>query len=79
MKLKKNPLALSIITNGIFHYHGALLTGATIVTFAFLGNAAPIIFFGFPAAALIYGGIKSPNILKGYKAKRNWKYKTIIN
>jgi len=75
-KIKKNPLALSIITNGIFYYHGALLTGATIVTVAFLGNAVPIIFFGIPAAALIYGGIKSPNVLKGYKTKRNWKYKT---
>ncbi|AMC10267.1 hypothetical protein Lupro_02910 [Lutibacter profundi] len=75
-KIKRNPLIISIITNGMLYYYGAALIGASIVIYAFTGNATSFL-LTIPAAAFIYGGIKSPNILKGYKATSNWKYSII--
>ena len=76
-KIKKNPLAQSILTSGVFYYHGVALAIGSAFVFATFNEAGLLL--AIPAAALIYGGIKSPNVLKGYKTKRNWKYKTIIN
>lgn len=75
-KIKRNPLIISILTNGILYYYGAALAGASIVLYAFTGNAASFL-LTIPSAAFIYGGIKSPNILKGYKMTNNWKYEII--
>jgi len=75
-KIKRNPLIISILTNGILYYNGAALAGASILIYAITGNAASFL-LTIPATAFIYGGIKSPNILKGYKATSSWKYRII--
>lgn len=72
-KIKRNPLTISILTNGILYYIGAVLAGAGIILYAFSGNASSFL-LTIPSAAFIYGGIKSPNILKSYKMTSNWKY-----
>jgi small nuclear ribonucleoprotein (snRNP)-like protein len=75
-KIKKNPLVVSIITNGILFYCGVALIGVSVFIYAFSGDVASFL-FTIPAAVSIYGGIKSPNILIGYKATGNWKYEII--
>lgn len=76
VKLKRNPLLVSILTNGIMFYFGAGLAGASIAIYAFSRSASSFLLV-IPSVALIYGGIKSPNILKGYKTQHNWSYKII--
>jgi len=76
-KIKRNPLIVSIFTNGIFYYYGATLAGVSIALYAFSGNVTSFL-LTIPSAGFIYGGIKSPNILKGYKMTNNWKYEIIV-
>lgn len=75
-KIKKSPLLISILTTGILCYFGAGLAGASLVLYAFSGKAASFL-LTIPAAGLIYGGIKLPNIFKGYKTTKNWQYQII--
>ncbi|WP_228850487.1 hypothetical protein [Aegicerativicinus sediminis] len=72
-KLKKHPLGMSIIINGILYYYAAALTAAVLTTYAETGEALALILLA-PAPGLIYGGIKSPNILKGYNTENNWQF-----
>ena len=75
-KIKKNPLGISILTNGVFYSGGAFIAGVTFFAYI-LGAPAAIFLTTIPAAAFIYGRTKSPNILKGYKATGDWKYEII--
>lgn len=75
-KIKRNPLALSIITKVFFYYYSAAFAGASIVIYAFSGNATSFL-LAIPAGLLIYGGSKCPNVLKGYKTTRNWCYEIV--
>jgi hypothetical protein len=75
-KIKRNPLLISIITNGLFIYVGA---GITIVGVAVGGitSQSSLFLLAIPGAGMIYSGIKSPNFLKGYKKDNKWKYQLI--
>ena len=64
-KIKRNPLLFSIVTNGFLYDGGAVIAGISLVAFALTGEAA-VFLFTIPAGMLIYGGIKSPNVLKGF-------------
>lgn len=75
-KIKRNPLIATILTNGILYYIGTALIGASIIFYAFTEYTESAIFL-IPATAFIYAGVKSPNILKGYKIKSNWKYSIV--
>ena len=72
-KIKKNPLGISILTHGVFYSGGVFLALIGFTFYVFEGTEA-----GHAAAILslsiIYGGTRSPNILKGYKSTGNWKY-----
>ena len=72
-KIKKNPLGISILTHGVFYSGGVFLAFASLVSYLFdvpaAGHAAAIL-----SLSIIYGGTRSPNILKGYKLTGNWKY-----
>ena len=72
-KIKKNPLGISILINGVFYYFGVVLTGAAFLAYIYAGHAE-VFLVTIPAAAFIYGGTGSPNILKGYKSTGDWKY-----
>lgn len=75
-KIKRNPLLVSIVTNGLFIYVGA---GIAIVGVAIGGitNQSSLFLLTIPGVGMIYNGIKSPNLLKGYKKDSNWKYELI--
>ncbi len=75
-KIKRNPLLVSIVTNGLFIYVGA---GIAIVGVAVGGitNQSSLFLLTIPGVGMIYNGIKSPNLLKGYKKDSNWKYELI--
>lgn len=75
-KIKRHPLALSVITKLFFYYYGTALAGASIVVYAISGDATSYL-LTIPAALLIYGGSKPINILKGYKKTRNWNYEAV--
>lgn len=76
IKIKRNPLLISIVTNGLLIYSGA---GIAIVGIAVAGiTSQPSLFLlTIPGAGLFYTGIKSTNLLKGYKKDSNWKYELI--
>jgi hypothetical protein len=75
-KIKRNPLLVSIVTNGLFIYIGA---GITIVGVAVAGitSQSSLFLLAIPGAGMIYTGIKSPNFLRGYKKNSNWNYELI--
>lgn len=75
-KIKKNPLLYSILVGGGMIYIGGVTAGFAAIFTAFAG-ATDAYFLLIPAAALIYGGIKSPNILKGYELET--RYSITIN
>jgi len=52
-KIKRNPLIISIFINGVFYYFGAALAGASLVVYAFSGNATSFL-LAIPSAAFIY-------------------------
>ena len=74
VKVKNNPLLVSIAINGILYYSAAItLLGGLILT-AFAGNLIPLIIFLPISGILIYSAIKSPNFLKGYKVQKGWDF-----
>ena len=76
LKIKRNPLVLSILTKGLLYYCGFVLAVASVILYVFSGSTASFL-LTIPAAAFIYAGVKSPNILKGYKSAGYWKYEII--
>lgn len=76
-KIKRAPLLITIITNGFFYYSGIVTTGISLVLYVF--TQQPLCFLlTIPAAGMIYGGSKSPNVLKGYKKSNLWTYEIIM-
>lgn len=75
-KIKRNPLLLSVVLDAVIFYHGVGILVAGLVIYAVTSNVAAILLM-IPASAILYGGIKSPNILKGYKNDNNWKYEIL--
>jgi len=72
-KLKKHPLGMSIVINGILYYYAVALSAAVLTTYAASSDPLALILL-LPAPALIYSAILSPNFLKGYKTENNWKF-----
>ena len=69
--IKRNPLFLSVFSSGFLIYGGmGAIIGIFIESSGFL--------LAIPGAAMIYAGIKSPNILKNYNAEDNWTYELIL-
>ena len=75
-KLKRNPLLFSILSNTFLIYSGSLIVGFTTMIYALTGDAQAL-WFLLPGSAMIYAGIKSPNIMGSYKVSKNWRYKII--
>lgn len=75
-KIKRNPLLISIVTNGLFIYVGSATIIVSIGVAGITGESS-LLLLAIPASGMIYTGIKSPNFLKGYKKDSNWKYKLI--
>jgi hypothetical protein len=75
IEIKRNPLLLSIFSSSFLIYAGAITAGmgAIIGLFAEASGFLLII----PGAALLFAGIKSPNVLKNYKAERDWNFELI--
>ena len=65
--IKRNPLFLSLFSSGFLIYAGALTAGMGAIIGIFVETSGFLLII--PGAAMIYAGIKSPNVLKNYKAK----------
>jgi len=76
-KIKRNPLLISIGTDVFIIYNGVALLGASLVISAVTSESSALLLM-IPALGIIYGGIKSPNFLKGYNKNRDWKYEIKI-
>ncbi len=76
IKLKRNPLLASIIISGFFYYNAATALTVGFLIYVITQNSAAIL-LSIPATTFIYGGIKPPNLLKGHKTKKDWKYEII--
>ena len=74
-ELKRNPILLSILGSGFLIYGGAITAGLGVII-GVTGNPAGF-WLVIPAAAMIYAGIKSPNINKNYKRDNGWKFEVI--
>jgi hypothetical protein len=72
---KRNSLVSSIFTSVALIYGGGLAAGFGTIIGAF-GNPAGF-WLLFPAAGLIYAGIKSPNIHKNHTIDSDWKFEII--
>ena len=79
VKIQRNPLFVSILVDGLLFYTaaGVLILGLALSAFTG-GGAAEAIIVIVPAAALIYGGAKSPKFTKGYKTYKDWSYEMIL-
>lgn len=73
--IKRDPLLLSIFTSGFLIYAGAITMGVGTIIGIFVESSGFLL--AIPGAAMIYGGIKSPNLLKNYKSDSNWSIKVI--
>jgi hypothetical protein len=73
--LKRNPLFTSILTSGFLIYGGALTAGFGVIIGIFVDSTAYLL--TIPAAAMIYTGIKSPNINRNYNTDKGWKFEII--
>lgn len=73
--VKRNPLFLSIFSSGFLIYAGALTAGMGAIIGIFVESSGFLL--AIPGAAMIYAGIKSPNVLKNYEAEDNWGFQLI--
>ncbi len=73
--IKRDPLLLSIFTSGFLIYAGAITMGVGTIIGIFVESSGFLL--AIPGAAMIYAGIKSPNVLKNYKSDSNWSFKVI--
>lgn len=74
--IKRNPLVMSILIDGTFYYFGTIFFVGSLALYGLTGGEEASLFLMIPSAALIYGGIKSPNILKSHTTS-NWQYEII--
>ena len=72
-KIKRNPLLVSIVTNGLFIYVGASIVIIGVAVGGITSQPS-LLLLTIPGAGMIYTGIKSRNLLKGHKKDSNWKY-----
>jgi len=75
-KIKRNPLLISTITKWFFIYAGSGMIFLPMISVVFIGDSYPIL-WAISGAGMIYVGIKSPNLLKGFKKVKQWKYEII--
>jgi hypothetical protein len=73
--IKRNPLFLSIFGTGLLIYGGALAVGMGAIIGIFIQPSGFLL--AIPGAAMVYAGIKSPNVLRNYKAADNWGFEVI--
>ena len=73
--IKRDPLLLSIFTSGFLIYAGAITIGVGTIIGIFAESSGFLL--AIPGAAMIYAGIKSPNVLKNYKSDSNWSFKIV--
>lgn len=73
--IKRNPLLLSIFTSGVLIYVGAITVGIGAIIGVFVESSGFLL--AIPGAAMIYGGIKSPNVLKNYSTTSKWSFQVI--
>jgi len=73
--IKRNPLFLSIFSSGLLIYAGALTAGMGVIIGLFVESSGFLL--TIPGAALIFAGVKSPNVLKNYKTENNWNFELI--
>jgi hypothetical protein len=75
--IKKHPLAQTLIGNVILIGGGAAIALISAAGASYVENASPLVLL-IPAGGMVYMGITSPNILKAYKKRENWKYEIVI-
>ena len=73
--IKRNPLLLSLFSSGFLIYAGALTAGMGAIIGIFVESSGFLL--AIPGAAMIYAGIKAPNVLKNYKVEDNWDIQLI--
>jgi len=73
--IKRNPLLLSLFSSSFLIYAGALTAGMGAIIGIFIESSGFLL--AIPGAAMIYAGIKSPNVLKNYKAQDYWSFELI--
>ncbi|WP_010181812.1 LSm family protein [Aquimarina agarilytica] len=79
-KIKKNPLLMTVPMSTFFGTHAIYSGVGGLILVAQTPFLAPILFFTIPTGAILgYIAMKPPNILKGYKASKKWKYQINLN
>lgn len=75
--VKRNPLLQSILTNGFLIYGGALAVGFGAIIGVLADSAG--YYLMIPGAAMIYAGLKSPNLNKKFERGKKWQLELIAN
>jgi hypothetical protein len=70
-KIKRHPRLYGILVGSAITYLG-IITVSFSVLIAVLTTSPEALILLAPAAGLIYGGLKAPNILKGYKTQTKY-------
>lgn len=68
--IKRNPLLTSIFTTGLLIYGGGILTGFGALIGVLVDSNA--YWLMVPGAAMIFTGLKSPNINRKFSKDKNW-------
>ncbi|MGB6269340.1 MAG: hypothetical protein WBF67_10060 [Olleya sp.] len=73
--IKRNPLLVSIVTNGLLIYGGALTIGIGTIIGVFANTNGFLL--AIPGAAMVTTGILSPNFNRKFKTEKNWTLQII--
>ncbi|MBT2160483.1 hypothetical protein [Zobellia barbeyronii] len=72
--IRKNPLGLTIFLKAFFFHTGAVTLVLSALLSGFAMNLSYVLVGVAVFAGGIYGGIKPPNLKKGYKTSDNWEF-----
>jgi hypothetical protein len=75
--IKKHPLAQTLIGNVLLIGGGAAVALIGVAVADYAKDAFPLVLL-IPAGGMIYMGIATPNIMKAYRKRDNWKYQIVI-
>lgn len=73
--LKRHPLSISILGSGVLIYGGIITAGFAVLIGVLADSTAFLL--TIPAAAMIYAGIKPPNLSRNYKRGKDWNFEII--
>ena len=74
-QINRQPFLISFITAGVFVYIATITVATSVLVGLFADSSA--LLYVIPGAAILYAGIKPPNLSKSYTVTRNWSFELL--